>query len=393
MAQICLYFELHQPRRLAAVPLTMLGSKVPSFFSLASGDENQVIFSKVAKKSYYPMLGLLKKLLAFEPNFTFALSLSGVFIEQAQEYEPEIITLLQQLCNSGRVEFLAETYYHSLASLYSHQEFAMQVALHQECIKKLFGIAPRIFRNTELIYSNNIAEQVAAFGFAGMLTEAVPRYLGDRPPTQVYESATKDCLPLLLKQAQLSDDVAFRFSDRNWQWYPLTVERYLEWFESYSSSDCINLFMDFETFGEHQWQETGIFEFFQKFVSSSLANKKHRFVTPSVAIQRTSVGTYDVPEPISWADVDRDLTAWTGNAFQLDTLNILYSLEEKVKKSRDENILANWRLLQTSDHFYYMCTKWSADGDVHAYFSPYDTPFEAYRQYAVVLAHLRESLE
>lgn len=393
MPQICLYFELHQPLRLAPVPLTTIGSEVPSYFRLTERDDNKVIFSKVAKKSYYPMLQLLQKLLATEPKFTFTLSLSGVFLDQAAAYEPELIVLLQSLVKTGRVELLSETYYHSLASLYSNTEFAAQIAQHKKMLKKLFGVVPTVFRNTELIYSNAIAEQVAKLKYIGMLTEAVPRYLGDRPPTQVYQSATKSQLPLLLKQAQLSDDIAFRFSDRSWKWFPLSVRQYLEWFKSYGPSECVNLFMDFETFGEHQWEETGIFEFFTAFVSDAIHNEQYVFVTPSTALQTKSAGVYDVPEPISWADVDRDLTAWTGNALQQDTLRIIYSLEDKIIATKNADLLADWRFLQTSDHFYYMCTKWSADGDVHAYFSPYDSPFEAYRQYAVVLAHLLERLE
>ncbi|MDA1079441.1 MAG: glycoside hydrolase family 57 protein [bacterium] len=393
MANICLYFELHQPLRLAPVPLTSLGALIESYFSQAERDDNKEIFSKVAKKSYYPMLQLLLKLLRKEPTFTFALSLSGVFLEQAEAYEPRVLKLLQQLVKTGRVELLAETYYHSLASLYSTTEFVAQVTKHEQLLKQLFGVQPTVFRNTELIYSNAIAEQVRALGYRGMLTEAVPRYLDSRPPTQVYHSSTKSRLPLLLKQAQLSDDIAFRFSDKSWRWHPLSVAQYLQWFESYGPNECVNLFMDFETFGEHQWEDTGIFEFFSKFVSDAIRAKKHAFITPSVALRAKSAGEYDVPDPISWADVDRDLTAWTGNALQQDTLRLLYSFEQAVQEKNDEQLLADWRFLQTSDHFYYMCTKWAADGDVHAYFSPYNSPYEAYRQYAVVLAHLRERLE
>jgi len=393
MSQICLYFELHQPLRLAPVPITSLGSEISSYFHLDSRDENKIIFSKVAKKSYYPMLQLLATLLHTEPTFSFALSLSGVFLEQAKVYEPKIISEIEKLVKTGRVELLAETYYHSLASLYAPKEFAEQVSMHKQVIKKLFGVTPTVFRNTELIYSNEIAEQVSALGFIGMLTEAVSRYLGERPPTKVYHSATPSQLPLLLKQAQLSDDIAFRFSDKNWQWHPLSTEQYLNWFSSYDPSECVNLFMDFETFGEHQWADTGIFDFFQTFVSSAIREHSHVFVTPSTALLSKSSGVYDVPEPISWADVDRDLTAWTGNVLQQDTLRLLYSLEMQVRAVKNKQLLADWRLLQTSDHFYYMCTKWSADGDVHAYFSPYDSPFEAYRQYAVVMAYLRERLE
>ncbi|MFZ5376633.1 MAG: glycoside hydrolase family 57 protein [Patescibacteria group bacterium] len=409
MPQVCLYFQLHQPYRLRDFQVFELGNHSGYFSHKESSsvdnhlaekqlneDINCAIFRKVSAKSYLPMLSLLLELVEQQPEFCFAISASGVFLEQAEAYQPEVIELLQKLAESGQVEFLSETYYHSLAFLYSPEEFVAQVDKHSQLIGQLFGQKPKVFRNTELIYSNQIAESVAELGFQGMLTEAVEPYLGKRPKTQVYVSYTPSHLPLLLKHAELSDDIAFRFGDKNWQSHPLSAKKYLHWLESYKSEEIINLFMDFETFGEHQWSDTGIFEFFRHFVYEFLQSKWNRFVTPtqifSAIEDQHSLPAYDVPRYISWADVDRDLTAWLGNDLQKDSLRALYELENEVLASQDEMIIADWRCLQTSDHFYYMCTKWSADGDIHAYFSPYQDPFEAYRRYSLVLADLRERL-
>jgi alpha-amylase len=399
MPQVCFYFQLHQPYRLSNYSIFDVSNHA-SYFDDAN-QVNKSIFQKVAKKSYYPMLTLLKKLLDWHPDFRFALSCSGVFLEQAEEYEPGVITLLQELVATGRAELLAETYYHSLAALYSPTEFKQQVYAHLKKIDELFGVTPRVFRNTELVYSNKIAQLVAGMRFKGMLTEAVPRYLGDRDKTKVYVDLHGK-LPLLLKHAELSDDVAFRFSDKNWNEYPLSVDTYLDWMHIYPADHLVNLFMDFETFGEHQWEDTGIFKFFEVFIDRFLKKEWNSFTTPEIvfdqvwtqlkAAQTTHLDLpiYDVPKPISWADVDRDLTAWIDNPLQQDTLAKIYGLEKKVLASKDALLIHDWRRLQTSDHFYYMCTKWSADGDVHAYFSPYESPFEAYRRFAIVLTDFEQ---
>lgn len=384
MPQVCFYFQLHQPYRLSKLGVFDL-EKNQSYFSA----DNRLIFQKVADKSYRPMLTLLLGLIEAQPRFRFALSCSGVFLEQAAEFAPDILELLQKLAKTKRVEFLAETYYHSLASLYSPTEFEAQVEEHGQLIAKLFGIKPRVFRNSELIYSNQIAYLVAKMGYKGMLTEAVDRYLHGRERTKVYLSNCQPRLPLLLKHAQLSDDVAFRFSNKSWQEYPLTVEKYVRWLEIYPEDQIINLFMDFETFGEHQWADTGIFEFFAKLIEVVTSQAYNYFVTPTEALSGLKpdrLEIYDVPEPISWADIDRDLTAWVDNPLQQDAIRQLYSLESQVRETQSQLVLEIWRRLQTSDHFYYMCTKWASDGDVHAYFSPFPSPYEAYRHYSIVLA-------
>ncbi len=396
MPTVCLYLQLHQPYRLRELDFFEIGSvrqEHSGYFSSVADDDNKVIFHKVANKSYLPMLQLLLQALADNPEFCFALSVSGVFLEQALAYEPEVIELLARLAQNDRVEFLAETYYHSLAALYSPAEFSAQVQLHEKLLQQLFGRTPKVFRNTELIYSNDISQQVAKLGYQGMLTEAVPRYLGERKKTELYVSAGEHKLPLLLKHAEFSDDIAFRFSSPAWPEYPLSAEKYTRWLADYSQEDYINLFMDFETFGEHQWDTTGIFEFFSRFLSHFTAQKYNAFMMPSQIFSREHpTQIYDVPDPISWADVDRDLTAWRGNALQEDSLRMIYTLSKTVLKSGNEQLIADWRKLQTSDHFYYMCAKWSADGDVHAYFSPYDSPYEAYRRYSIALADLTHRL-
>lgn len=388
MPQICLYFQLHQPYRLGDFSLFELGIGNSYFDSVEN--HNKKIFQKVAQKSYIPMLGLLLQLTKVHPNFKFAVSCSGIFLEQAQHYSPQVIELLQALAKTKQVEFLAETYYHSLSCLYSEAEFKTQVNLHVEKIKNLFSLTPTVFRNTELIYSNKIANLVKDLNYEGMLTEAVPRFLGDRSKTRIYQSVGKAALPLLLKHAELSDDIAFRFSDPNWADYPIHADKYFSWLTNYGDDEIINLFMDFETFGEHQWTDTGIFEFFADLVKRISQSSSSVFKTPSELFQKAhkNLPAYDVPEPISWADIDRDLTAWLANDLQQDSINKLYSIEKQILESQDQKLIEDWRKLQCSDHFYYMCTKWSADGDVHAYFSPYDSPLEAYRKYSIVLADL-----
>lgn len=392
MSQVCFYFQLHQPFRLTNFSVFDVGQK-KDFFE-GQHNLNQEIFQKVANKSYVPMLTLLYQLVSEIKTFRFALSVTGVFIEQAKLYSPKVIELLAKLASSEQVEFLAETYHHSLSSLYDQDEFSWQVKQHGQMMKQMFGRQPKVFRNTELIYSNHIADQVAKMGFDGMLTEGVDRYLGGRERTKVYQSFTDHKIPLLLKHAILSDDIAFRFSDKNWSMYPLYADQYLNWLNNFPDDQVVNLFMDFETFGEHQWETTGIFIFFEYLVRQFSSAGK--FITPSdqlVDLDLKKLPIYDVPEPISWADVDRDLTAWLGNDLQQDTINILYQLATEVKKTKDEQLIELWRKLQTSDHFYYMCTKWSADGDVHAYFSPYDSPYDAYNRYCAVLADLKMRIE
>lgn len=399
MPQVCLYFQLHQPYRLGPFSVFDVGQHTDYFGSKTN--HNQHVFQKVAHKSYIPMLSILLEQVKQHQEFKFALSASGVFLEQSQKFEPKVMELLQELSQfKEQVEFLAETYYHSLAALYSPNEFSAQVDLQMELLNELFGVTPTTFRNTELIYSNDIAYLVAEMGFKGMLTEAVDRYLGGRSRTQLYRSYTGNPIPLLLKHAPLSDDIAFRFSDKSWAMYPLDAGKYVTWLHDYYQEEIVNLFMDFETFGEHQWEDTGIFDFFREVVRQLAASQYAQFKTPSELLEQAysedktveTFPVYDVPHPISWADIDRDLTAWRDNELQWDTLRLIYAMEQDILKTNDAAVIDLWRKLQTSDHFYYMCTKWAADGDVHAYFSPYASPWEAYNRYTAVVADLKGRL-
>lgn len=333
------------------------------------------------------MMNLLLRLLEQNPGFKFALSITGTTLEQMETFTPDIIDLLRQLIQTKRVEILAETYYHSLASLYSKDEFLKQVNDHQKIVFDLFKVIPTVFRNTELIYTNDIAQMVQEAGYAGMLAEGADKILQGRQPTRLYRAPSG--LPLLLKHYHLSDDIAFRFSQTSRSDKPLTAETFSHWISSsYKHDEFVNLFMDFETFGEHQWSDTGIFDFFSHFVRQFLETNNH-FLLPHQAVANIPTDTFDSFDPVSWADVDRDITAWRGNPLQHDTLSLIYSLEHQVLRTNNLALINDWRKLQTSDHFYYMCTKWANDGDVHAYFSPYGSPYEAYANYNNVLSSLK----
>jgi alpha-amylase len=349
--------------------------------------KNEEVMKKVAHKSYRPMLNLLSKLSDEEPDFRFTFSVTGVAIEQMQLFSPDILESLKDLSQNENVEFLGETYYHSLSSLYSPTEFLTQVWKHKNLMQDLFGRTPRVFRNTELIYTNKVAKMVMDMGFKGMLAEGADKILNGRRPSRVYKSPCG--LPLLLKHYKLSDDIAFRFSESARSSQPLTADTFCHWINSsFSDNETINLFMDFETFGEHQWEDTGIFDFFYHFVKLLILSGSE-FETVSSALSKDEpIDFFDSMSPVSWADVDRDITAWRGNDLQVDGLNKIYELESKVLKSNNESLINDWRNMQTSDHFYYMCTKWANDGDVHAYFSPYGSPHNAYTNFSHALADL-----
>ena len=384
-----MYFHIHQPYRLKPLGVFDVGVG-GDYFDVDEGLDfsNKRVIGKIADKSYLPMLSLLLDLLNKESSFCFALSITGTVIEQIKEYSPEVFGLLKKVVATGRVEIVSETYYHSLASLFSPTEFLFQVSKHKRLIEDEFGVVPSIFRNTELIYTNKIARMVGDMGFKGMLAEGADKILKGRSPTRLYKSP--DGLPLLLKHYKLSDDIAFRFSQFHKSDKPLTADTYSHWISSsFDQGEVVNLFMDFETFGEHQWADTGIFDFFRHFVGKFIETG-NSFVSLGSAIEsRRADDVFDSEEPVSWADVDRDITAWKGNALQDDVLDKIYELEGEILSSGDERMIEDWRRMQTSDHFYYMCTKWSNDGDVHAYFSPYGSPFMAYCNYNNALADLR----
>lgn len=387
MASVCLYFHLHQPYRIRDYRVFDIGKS--DYFSAPAGHRlsNKDVLNKVADKCYVPATTLIKRMLHDYPEFKVSYSITGIVLDQLQEYRPDVIKLLQEIVATGRVELVSETYYHSLAALYSPTEFENQVKDHKKLLKKLFSYTPKVFRNTELIYNNALAQTVADLGYKVILTEGADHVLGWRSPNYIYSPPQLPDVKLLLKNYRLSDDIAFRFSDRNWADYPLTAPKFGQWVSSINGSgELVNLFMDYETLGEHQWEDSGIFDFLYHFPAEVLRHPDNNFVTPSEAAKRyPSRAELDIPNYISWADVERDLSAWRSNDMQHDALNRVYALEKRVYASKNPKLVSDWRKLQTSDHFYYMCTKWFNDGDVHKYFNPYSSPYEAFIAYMNVL--------
>jgi len=386
MPSICMYFQVHQPYRLRNYTIFELDN---DYFDES---KNAEICRRVARKSYLPSnLLMLKLIREHEGRFRISYSITGALLEQLELYAPEVLASFQQLAATGCVEFLAETYYHSLSSLYSQAEFIEQIRMHKQTVQRLFGQTPRVFRNTELIYNNDLAAVIEQLGsFDMILAEGADHILGYRSPNFVYRPPNSNKLKLLLKNYPLSDDIAFRFSNRDWGEWPVTADRFASWINAINGNGhVVNLFMDYETLGEHQWEDTGIFSFMQYLPSEILKYPDNDFKTPGeVAAAYGAVGVFDVPHTISWADIERDLSAWRGNSMQENALAELYKLEHVVKCNNDRDIITDWRKLQVSDHFYYMCTKYFADGDVHKYFNPYDSPYDAYINFMTVLDDL-----
>jgi alpha-amylase len=380
---IVLYLHVHQPYRIRHY--TVFDSGVNhDYFDAAydDGPSNERNLKKVAEKSYLPTNARLQKILDENPSFKVSLSITGTVLEQLERWSPEALRSFQDLCATGRVEIVAETYHHSLAFFYSRAEFEMQVDMHQRKIQKLFGQTPQVFRNTELAYNNDLAYWADRAGYKGILAEGWDPVLGWRSPNFVYRPTYTDRIRLLLKSYKLSDDIAFRFGDSQWAEYPLTADKFSHWLSEDRDATNFNLFMDYETFGEHQWQESGIFDFLEHLPREWLKTEGHTFMTVSEVIDAFEpVDQVDMPQTVTWADTERDLTAWLGNAMQATSIKSLYDLQDGIIASGDLVLIEDWRKLQTSDHFYYMCTKWFNDGDVHAYFSPYETPYEAYMNF------------
>ncbi|HET9238296.1 MAG TPA: glycoside hydrolase family 57 protein [Oligoflexus sp.] len=392
MTSVCFYFQVHQPFRLR---------KDYDFFRIGTDshyeddEANAGILNKVADKCYRPMNQLLlEEIHRWKGKFRVAFSISGVCLEQMERWTPDVIESFQRLVDTGCVEILSETYYHSLASLFSPDEFIEQIALHRAKVLELFHYDPVVFRNTELIFQDRIATVIEELGYRGMIAEGADRILAWRSPNYLYQPAPCRRMALLLKNYRLSDDIAFRFSNRGWESWPLRSETFASWVHQVAGNgEVINLFMDYETFGEHQWVDTGIFDFMRALPGDVLAHPDFSFATPREVIERYQpIGKLSFPDPVSWADVDRDLTAWLGNSIQDSSAERIYRLEGLVKSLGDPELLHTWRKLQTSDHFYYMCTKWFADGDVHKYFSPYESPYDAHVIYNNVVSDFEETL-
>ncbi len=392
MLTVCPYFHVHQPHRIKRYCVFDIGRDNEYFNASDETDlNNGRVLRKVAQKSYLPTTAVLGELLAQHPEFRFALSFSGTVLDQFEVHAPEVLEAFQALVRTGRVEILADTYYHSLAFFYSRTEFERQVAQHQQRIQELFGVTPRVFRNTELSYTNDLAGWCEDNGHLGIMAEGWDPILGWRSPNYVYQPKGREKIKVLLKNYKLSDDIAFRFGNQGWESWPLNAETYAQWVHAHhGDGHTINLFMDFETFGEHQWEDTGIFNFLRALPTALLRHGDTSFKTPTETILAyPSVGEIDVPHVLTWADTDRDLTAWVGNDIQKDAIGIIYRMEADVLKTKNAELIETWRRLQTSDHFYYMCTKWFQDGDVHAYFSPYESPYDAYIAFMNAISDLQ----
>ncbi len=391
MSSVCFYFQVHQPHRLKRYRIFDIGKERDYFTSPEAKLSNEAIMKKVAGKCYLPTNRLLLDLIRQNPKFKASFSISGTAIEQFEQFAPEILKSFQDLVETGNVEILSETYYHSLSFIGSMEEFRAQVLKHKKLVKRLFGVTPQVFRNTELIYNNDIAREIEDMGYSGILAEGADKILGWRSPNFLYRPQGAGNLKLLLKNYKLSDDIAFRFGNKEWEGYPMNARKFADWVSGHNGTgEILNLFMDYETFGEHQWESTGIFDFLRELPGEVLKHPHNDFVTPSEAISRyRAVAELDVPDFVSWADIERDLSAWLSNDMQKQALRSIYELEGDVHASGDDVLKDDWRKLQTSDHFYYMCTKGFADGDVHKYFNPYESPYEAFITYMNVIKDMK----
>lgn len=395
MRAICLYLHIHQPNRYREYSIFDVSNSSDYFQDDYNGRQsNERIFRKVAKKSYFPMLALLERSMEKYPGFKASFSITGTWIEQAEKWAPELLTQIKRMVDRGQAEIVGETYYHSLAFFYNRDEFEAQVAQHADKIKQIFGTKPQVFRNTELAYNDELARWADAAGYKGILAEGWDKILGWRSPNHVYQPAGCNNIKLLLKNYRLSDDIAFRFSNRQWKEWPLTVPKYMNWL----NMDClrgnlINLFMDFETFGEHQWKDTGIFNFMEELIPRWLGEYENKFVTASEACDLSApADSISMPETITWADTERDLSAWLSNTMQESAMRDLYNMRDDIISTDDDRLIADWRYMTTSDHPYSMCTKYWNDGDVHAYFSAYASPYESFMYFENVLRDLEYRL-
>ena len=396
MRAICLYLHIHQPVRYREYSIFDVSNNDNYFNDHYNGRQsNERIFKKVASKSYRPMLNLLEQNMQKHPGFKVSFSITGTWLEQAEKWAPELIAQIRRMVDRGQVELVGETYYHSLAFFYNMDEFNAQVKQHSDKIKDLFGVTPKVFRNTELAYNDSLAAWAEQQGYEGILAEGWDKILGWRSPNYVYRPAGCKNIKLLLKNYRLSDDIAFRFSNRNWSEWPLTVPKYQQWL----NDDClrgnlINLFMDFETFDEHQWEDTGIFNFMNHFIPNWLSEYDNKFLTVSEACKMFSpADDISMPETVTWADTERDLSAWLSNSMQTSAMDDIFNMRDKILATKDENLIHNWRLMTTSDHPYSICTKYWNDGDVHAYFSAYASPYESFMYFENVLRDLSYRLD
>jgi len=388
MPSVCFYFQVHQPFRIKKYSVFDVG-RDHNYFD----DENlkekgtRAVIEKVARKCYLPTNEILLDLIRHNPEFKISYSFSGTALEQMEKFAPEVLKSFVKLVKTGNVEILDETHYHSLSFFYSDEEFIKQIEQHRKKIKEIFNYEPKVFRNTELAYNNELAALIESLGYKGIIAEGWEHYLGHRSPNFLYKPKGANKIKLLLKNYKLSDDIAFRFSNRGWTEYPLYAPKFSQWVNAINGcGHTVNLFMDYETFGEHQWEDSGIFNFLRVLPKELLKHPDNNFKMPSELVDLyDAMDEIDIHNILTWADTERDLSAWTGNSMQKSALKKIYELEEDVINSEDEKLVDDWRKMQTSDHFYYMCTKWFSDGDVHKYFSPYESPYEAFISYMNVL--------
>lgn len=384
MKAICFYFQIHQPFRLKRYRFFDIGNDHYYYDDFANDD----IITRIAHTSYIPATeSLLRMIEESGRKFKCAISVSGVALEQIEVYVPELLDILKKLVSTGCVEILAETYAHSLSSLADPEEFANQVKVHDEKVHELFGVHPKVLRNTELIYCDDLAPQILAMGYKGVITEGAKHILGWKSPNYVYAAASAPKLKMLLKNDKLSDDITFRFSNTNWSEYPLTADKYIGWIADTPQEEQIfNLFMTMETFGQLQNRDSGIFQFLEA-LPRFAAERGIEFITPTEAVSKIkAVAELGVPFPMSWADEARDTSAWLGNQLQKEAFDKLYSVSERVRLCDDRRLKQDWYYLQASDHFFYMSTKHQADGEIHSLYSPYDSPYQAFTNYMNVLA-------
>ncbi len=384
MKSICFNFEIHQPFRLKRYRFFDIGRDHYYFDDFLNDD----IITRIARNSYIPAAETLLRMIENSNGaFRCSIAISGTALDQCERYVPEFIDLLEKLAKTGNCEFIAQPYAYSLASLSEPEEFAQQVKMTCDRLKERFGVKPTVFRNTELIYSDDIAPQLAAMGFKAVLTEGAKHILGWKSPNYVYTAASAPKLKVLLRNPKISDDIAEHFSDTTWPEFPLTADKYIDWIASTPQEEqVVNIFLNLETLGEMQPATTGIFQFIEA-LPRFAAERGIEFVTPSQAIAKIKpVDTISVMHPISSADEARDTTAWLGNRLQYEAFEKLYSQAERISKCTNRALREDWIRLQTCDHFYYMSTKSMADGVAHSSFSPYETPFDAFTNYMNVLA-------
>ncbi len=388
MKSICLFFQVHQPFRHRRYRFFDIGNDHYYYDDYT----NETILRKVAEKSYLPTNELLLKLAdKLEGKFKVSFSITGTALEQFELYAPEVIGSFKKLAKTGCVEFLSETYSHSLSSLKDRDIFEKQVKLHDDRIFGLFGHKPQIFRNTEMIYSDEIGAQIAEMGYKGILTEGAKHILGWKSPNFLYVNAINPRLKVLMRNFKLSDDISFRFSNREWSEFPLTAEKFVSWLEKMDEKEeVVNIFLSYESFGERQTKESGIFNFFENLAGQIVNNHNLKFATPSEVVEELQpVSMVNVPHPISWADEERDLTAWLGNGMQKEAFEKLYELRHRMEKCSDPELVKDWNYLQISDHFYYMSTKYYSHGGNQNNVNPFDTPYEAFINYMNVLSDFK----